>query len=536
MGLRVFAPALGILLSAVLARAAPSQVVPGGEAPNILLIVTDDNSRLEYDVYGWSEIEFPAFTRVAEEGVLFNQAHSSAPSCAPARASILTGRNFWELDEGSHIQAWLPLRFPQLDYLMQSAGYAIGATGKVWGPGVDSSFTEGFRRSGDGWERAPIGADGVYPKEPIRPAGGAFPKYDSVRIEDQVPHLSPIDYAANFETFLDDHRPDHRPFFFWMGTRDPHGPWDGDNYIRFEEEYGVTLDDIPVPGHVPDTPVYRRLRANMLYELRYADDRIARTLEILEERGLLENTLVIVTADNGSPRVPRSKATAYEWGTHVPLAVMWPRGIRGGRVVDDFVNFPDLTCTILEAAGVPAPETMIGRSLLEILKSDEEGRVDPSRDYVVTGLEWHGEMGEQNRAGRMIRDARYAYVVHYGHFQYFERDLERERPDKLYERSLAEESWQNMIRMHPSHPAIVPYARLYLKPSRPEELYDLKHDPWKMNDVVDDPEYAEVRERLKTLLHEYQMETGDPRATGDMKVFDRTREIVRFRKEQGYGN
>jgi len=443
--------------------------------PNILIFITDDESWLERSIYGWSKLPTPHFDRMAKRGVLFTHGYTSAPSCAPSRASLLTGRNFWELEQGAFIQAWLPKKFPVLPDLLAAQGYHVGHTGKGWGPGI-----------------YPEGAHGP---------DSTGPAYNRIQVSEPQEGISSIDYPANLADFLDGRRTG-QPFFFWVGVREPHLPCAKDNYKKLDEKYGVPLDDITVPGFLPDTPAIRRQRANMLYEVCYADDQLGRILGILEQRGELDNTLLIATSDNGTA-CPRSKATPYDWGVHEPLAIMWPVRLKGGRPVEDFVKFPDLAPTILEAAGAPVPPGMSGRSILQLLLSGKSGQVDPSRDWVATGLEWHGEFDPVSRSSRSIRDKRYAYIVNCGNTPGAGLDPLLRLPDSQF-------------------------------PRPPEELYDLEKDSWQMHNVIDDPVYAEVKKRLKTKLKAYQIETKDPRATGDLKIFEETRQFVQQRKRAGY--
>ena len=104
--------------------------------PNILFFITDDESWVERSVYGWSNLQTPNFDRVAEQGVLFTHAFTTAPSCAPSRASVLTGRNFWELEQGAFIQSYLPKKFPLFTTILAENGYHVGHTQKTWGPGA----------------------------------------------------------------------------------------------------------------------------------------------------------------------------------------------------------------------------------------------------------------------------------------------------------------------------------------------------------------------------------------------------------------
>jgi uncharacterized sulfatase len=182
--------------------------------------------------------------------------------------------------------------------------------------------------------------------------------------------------------------------------------------------FGVTLDEVSLPPFMEDTLRKRQARANFLYEICLADRHLARMLASLEERGLLENTLVVVTSDNGTAisdgsQELRGKASPYDLGCHVPLAMMWPARVPAGRTVTDFVSFADFAPTFLEAAGLAVPAGITGRSLLPILASGKSGRVEPGRDFIITGLEWHGEFDPASRSCRSIRDDRYAYLVRY---------------------------------------------------------------------------------------------------------------------------
>lgn len=439
-----------------------------GNRPNVLLFITDDESWLERSAYGWSTLPTPHFDRVARQGVLFTNGFTSAPSCAPSRASVLTGRNFWELRQGAFIQAWLPKEFPVLPQLLEDHGYLVGRTGKGWGPGV-------YPEQGHGLEVA----------------GKVF---NERKVADPVRGISLIDYAGNLEAFLKERAPG-QAFFFWAGPTEPHGPWDRNNHLRLEKEYGVGLEDIKVPPFVEDTSAYRKTRANFLYEICYADKQLGRMLDYLESAGELDNTLVIVTSDNGTA-IAKGKATPYDWATHEPLAVMWPARVPPGRTVTDFVIFADFAPTILEAAGVKTPASMSGRSFLDVLLSKKSGRVDSTRNFAVTGLEWHGEFDPERRTARTIRTDRYSCIMRY-------------------------DGDEDGMEGRPVEPSAV-------------ELYDIKNDPWQETDLSARAEYRDIRENLSRQLINFGRQTGDPRMTGDMKIFRETRLFVQERKRGGY--
>lgn len=494
-----------VLLLASLATALAAAPV---KRPNVVIFITDDESWLERSAYGWSKVPTPNFDRVAREGALFTRGYCSAPSCAPARAALLTGRNFWELEQGAFIQAWLPGKFPTLPDLMEAAGYRAGFTGKGWGPGV---LPESGRKR--------------------NPAGTA---YNTVRRRPREEGLSDIDYPANFAKFLDE-RKAGEPFWFWVGAQEPHAPWGKGNHAKLASEFGISQAAVTVPGFLPDTPGVRIARANMLYEMCRVDRDLGRVLTLLEERGELANTLLIVTADNGTD-ILRAKTNLYDWGLHVPLAVMWPARMPAGRKVDDFVSFADLAPTILEATGQPIPKEMSGLSALDVFLSDKSGRIDPKRSWVAGGLEWHGEAATTSLAGRMIRDERYQYIVNYGTTPREPRVAARERPDSAFAQSRQTEDERGLVAAHPLHPQVAELA-VFFTAARPlEELYDLETDPWQTKNLAAAPAHAATKARLKSQLETYQRQTGDPRATGEMDLFERTRTYVLNRKfgEGGY--
>lgn len=446
--------------------------------PNILFFITDDESAVERSAYGWSKIPTPAFDRVAKDGVLFTNGFTTAPSCAPSRASVLTGRHFWELEQGGFIQAFIPKKYPTVSQVLADHGYEVARTGKGWGPGSHPTL-------------------GITSESLGR-------KFDRETIADPPKGVHANDYAGNFARFLET-RDANKPFFFWAGVMEPHEPSGPDNYLLLEKEFGVTLDDVSLPPFMEDTPRNRRERANFVYEICVADRHLARMLASLEERGLLENTLVVVTADNGTAicdgsRELRGKASPYDLGCHVPLTMMWPARMPGGRTVTDFVSFADFAPTFLEAAGLAVPAGMTGRSLVASLVSGKSGRVESDRDSIITGLEWHGEFDPQSRSCRSIRDDRYAYLVRYANVDGQGKPLD---------------------------------TAALVKPVQ-EEFYDLEKDPWQLHDLVDDPAVAAEQKRLADQLREECARRGDPRFTAEMALFVKTRAYVQKRKKIGY--
>ena len=331
------AVSLAVLLSPA---AAQQQSAARQDRPNILVCLADDWAWPDASAYGQTVVKTPTFDRLAREGVLFSNAFVAAPTCTASRAAMLTGLPPHRLERGGNLNGTLLKKFTTYPDLLEAAGYRVGYTRKGWGPGG----LEGSGRNRN-------------------PAGPEF---------------------KDFAAFLQQTVPPDKPFCFWFGSRDPHRAYEEGSGVRS----GLKPEDIRVPAFLPDTPAVRSDLADYYFAIQRFDREVGELLTPLEKAGRLENTIVIMTGDNGSP-FPRAKPTCYDAGTHVPLAVRWPARIPAGRVVSDFVSLTDLAPTLLQAAGLPVPAEMVGRSFLDVLVANGSGRIDAKRDRVFTERERH---------------------------------------------------------------------------------------------------------------------------------------------------
>jgi N-sulfoglucosamine sulfohydrolase len=487
----VFPALMGIVLFFLMANYS-CPATAQDQRPNILFAISDDQSFPHASAYGARFVETPAFDRVAEEGVLFMNGWAPSPGCSPSRAAILTGRYPWQIEEaGTHASSF-PTKYVVMPDLLEDAGYWIGFTGKGWAPGD--------------WEVS--GRD-------RNPAGPAF---QEARLEPPHQYMSSNDYAGNFREFLEQ-RPEGSPFYFWLGTSEPHRAYEQGIGLAA----GKKLEDVDVPAYLPDTPEVRSDFLDYAVEIEWFDHHLAQALAILDELEELDNTIVIVTSDQGMP-FPRAKANLYEDGLHVPLAIRWGDAAPAGRVVEDLVSLIDLMPTILDATGVehPGDYPMAARSLLDILTSSEDGIVDPSRQAVYAGRERHSYSRWNNHTypQRAIRTHQYLYI----------RNFAPERwpagtPRRIEDGNLTPmHTGYHDIDAAPSLDVMTenaddPYFNKYLHLSvglRPaEELYDILKDPACINNLALDPDYERVTRSLRNRLNVFLKETEDPRVTGD---------------------
>lgn len=336
----------------------------------------------------------------------------------------------------------------------------------------------------------------------------------------------------NFEDFLKA-RKKGQPFCYWFGPTNVHRKW-----IRGSGKklWGIDPDGLKgkMPPFLPDVDVVREDLADYFGEVAAFDASLGVLLAVLKEKGELKNTLVAVSGDHGPPGFPHGKCNLYDFGTKVALAVMGP-GVKGGRVVDDFVNLPDLAPTFLEAGGVKAPEVMTGKTIWPVLKSGKSGLVDKERTWVIVGRERHvarARVGQKPYPQRALRTPDYLFVINFRPDRWPLGDpyrldggkepTERELTHNTFV-TLADEdagptkAWIVGKRKDPKWKFYFDHA--YGKRAR-EELFDLKKDPHQMKNVAGEAKYKEVVETLRQRLLDELKRTGDPRLVDGGKFFE----------------
>jgi arylsulfatase A-like enzyme len=438
------------------------------DRPNILYALADDWSWPHAGVYGDAVVKTPVFDRVAAEGVLFTHVFSAAPSCTPSRAAMLTGQAPHRLEEGANLWGILPKRYPVYPDLLEAAGYAVGLMGKGWGPGS----LEGSGRTRN-------------------PAGPVF---------------------KNFADFLKT-VPKGKPFCFWYGSRDPHRAYVKGSGVQS----GMDPAKVVVPSFLPDTPEVRSDICDYYFAVQRYDRDVGEMLKLLKESGQLDNTMVVMTGDNGWP-FPRAKANLYDAGTRQPLAVRWPARVKAGRKLDDFINLTDLAPTFLEAAGLkPLPE-MTGRSFLGLLL----GETSTGRDRVLLERERHANVrkGDLSYPCRALRTREFLYIRNF-------------RPDRWPagdpQKYVAVGDFgdvdggpsKELILSRRGDPALKPFFERAFAKRPAEELYDLAKDPGQLTNVAGQSEYKDIGLKLRGELDQWLKETGDPRATVDDDRWDK---------------
>jgi arylsulfatase A-like enzyme len=404
--------------------------------PNIVYLHSHDTGRY-VQPYG-HQLPTPNIQRLADQGLLFRQAFCAAPSCSGSRACLLTGQwahvngmtglahRGWTLnDYGRHIVH--PLR---------EAGYWSALVGEQHlsvDPGV-------------------LGYDHVVDIGTTRVHSIAPAALQLLRSRPPQPFFLSIGF---FET--------HREFFEPSSVRDA--------------LYGQP------PAHLPDTPETRADMASFKASARSLDQGVGAVLHGLDELGLVDDTILVLTTDHGLP-FPGAKATLTDRGLGVLLIVRGPGGFLGGHVTDALVSQVDLYPTLCELAGASPPEGLAGRSLLPLARRE----VGEIRDELFAELTYHVAYDPQ----RAIRTRRHKYIRHFG--------------DRL-------EPVLPNVDDSPSKDLLIA-AGWPQRPRPREELYDVILDPGEMRNLAGDAAFADVRADLDARLHAWMRDTADPLLDG----------------------
>ena len=436
--------------------------------PNILFMIADDWSYPHAGVYGDGVVRTPTFDKLATSGVLFSNAYCASPSCAPSRAAILTGRYPHQLESAGNLWSVIPQKFDNWVSILSDAGYHTGKIRKGWGPG---DYSRG------GYLHNPAGPD-----------------------------------FESFESFLDD-RSEREPFCFWFGSSDPHRVYQPNTGAIS----GMSLDEVNVPAFLPDRQCVRNDILDYYFEVERFDRECGQLLKLLEERGELQNTIVVMTSDNGMP-FPRAKANLYDFGTRMPLVVSWPAAILKNHKVESFVNFVDLGPTILEAAGKPTPRSFSGNSFLPLLLNQQESQ--KAREMVFLERERHANVrkGDLSYPMRAIRTRDHLLIKNFENDRWPGGDPEVHQSVGQF--GDVDNSISKFLILEGKDRPETAHFFNWSFGKRPElELYNVKDDPFNLTNLAEDPQMDSVKNALIESLESWMYKTGDLRYSEPQTIY-----------------
>lgn len=445
--------------------------------PNILLIMADQLIPFLTGAYGHDVVQTPNLDRLSEEGITFDAAYSPCPVCAPARAGMLTGRyssNIGAFDNAATFSS----EEPTIPHYLSLAGYDTVLAGKMHFVGADQlhgysrRFTTNVYPADFAW--VPVRGT-EHPSErshALNYVGEAVHvgRWSQFLSGDDETHFRSIEYlrAKKIQkTEAGSKSGAEAPFFLTVSYHHPHEPfWPPQEFWSLYEDADIDIPEFPEnledtystldrwlnvyhgirkADRLRDPDSLRRVRRAYYALVTYVDHKVGELLDALEETGFAENTVVIFTSDHGDMLGERGmvqKRAFYEWSSRVPMILRFPERRGAGQRISAPANLVDLLPTILDIANVPEADRLKtdGASLLDLIPApDMEGR--------YTFSEYHSQ--GSHAPCFMVREGKYKYVYIHG-----------------YE----------------------------------SQLFDLEADPDEWNNLVGDPEYAEIEVHLKKLI------------------------------------
>jgi len=435
---------LGALAAGAASCATQSAISARGSQPNILWITCEDMSA-HLGCYGAPQARTPNIDQLATEGTRYTRTFTVAAVCAPSRSCLITGMYPTTLGT-CHMRCNNPppesIRcFPA--YLREAGYYCTN--------NVKTDYQ--FPVPEDAWNDNSKTAHWRNRPNPAQPFFAVF--NSTVTHESQIGNLTslPADLA----------------------NRIPGGLHDPAN--------------AKLPPYYPDTEVVRKHWAHYQNLIAAMDVWVGDILKQLEEDGLAENTVVFFFSDHGAG-LPRAKRWMYDSGLHVPLIVRWPGMLDAGSVSDSLISFVDFAPTVLNIAGIKAPDHMQGNAFLG-------NRTSSDREYIFAARD---RMDERYDIIRAVRDKRYKYIRNY-------------EPEKGFPGYISYcESWPVMKEMRARFESgdLNETQRLFFREKKPlEELYDTESDPFELHNLVDSPAHAPHLSRLREALDNWMENAED---------------------------
>jgi len=416
------------------------------QKPNFVFIIADDISWDDFGCYGNNQVKTPNIDKLAREGIRFDNAFLTASSCSPSRCSIISGK-YPHANGAAELHTELPESEIPFPLLLKENGYYTAHAGK-WHMGVAAHRAFDIYTDNNGYNNGDGG-------------------------------------EANWIPFLKE-RPKDKPFFFWLASYDAHRPWGADTFQ-------ITHDpaNLEVPVYFADTPETRQDMASYYNEIARFDHYVGKVREELERQGVLNNTVIIVMADNGRP-FPRCKTRVYDSGMKTPFIVFWPDGLKKkGVQTESLISSIDVSSTILELAEIEQPDKYQGISFVPILNSIKA----ETRKYIFSEHNWH----DYEAYERMVRTKDFLY-------------LWNARPNLTNcgpADSKNSPTQHALNELRDAGKLTAAQADVFVAPRPEEELFDLTLENDQLLNVASVEKYKGQLSELRALLQTWMKDTGD---------------------------
>ncbi|MFW5710046.1 MAG: sulfatase [Bacteroidota bacterium] len=413
--------------------------------PNFIIFIADDISWDDFGCYGNNQVKTPNIDYLAGNGIKFNNVYLTASSCSPSRNSIMTGR-YPHNTGAAELHTQPPLDMLSLPEVLKSNGYFTAHSGKFhMGKYIEKGFDVISR------EYSEIGNSG----------------------------------SGSWLRVLQE-RPMDKPFFMWLAALDAHRGWGENQYSGTHDP-----DSLIPPFYLHNGYKTRKDLAQYYDEIYRFDVRIGEIMEELEKQNALNNTMVIVMADNGRP-FPHSKTRVNDRGMKTPFIIFYPDEVEmKAQAANSLISSIDIAPTIAEMAGAEIPVSFQGRSFLSVIENPS----NDFRNYVFAEHNWHDYEAHE----RMVRDKDFMYILN-----------SRPNEPQLGPADVIESpSFTELRALYAKGKLSAVQSDVFMVPRPQEELYDYKKDPQQLLNVASVPEHKEQLDKMRDILQKWMNETGD---------------------------
>ena len=419
-----------------------------GEAkrPNIIIFIADDVSWDDFGCSGNHDVQTPTIDRLSANGIRFTNVYLTASSCSPCRNSIMTGR-YPHNTGAAELHTEPPEEMISFPEVLRNQGYYTAQAGKFhMGTYAERGFDVMFR------DREEIGDGGE---------------------EDWLKTVQ--------------ERPREKPFFFWFAALDAHRRWGPNQFSGTHVPAEITP-----PFYLADGEETRRDLAQYYDEIKRFDYYTGQVISELRSQNILDNTLIIVMADNGRP-FPHSKTRVNDRGMKTPFIVHWPAQIKHpGEICEALVSAIDIAPTLMHLAGIDQIPASFQGFNFERLIQDPAGSF---REHIFAEHNWHDYEAHE----RMVRSRDYMYILN-------------SRPLKAQlgpADAIGSPSYNDLKRLEAQGNLSAVQADIFITPRPFEELYDCRLDSLQLLNLAAVPDYQAVLNKMRTILKQWMDETGD---------------------------
>lgn len=412
--------------------------------PNMVFIIADDVSWDDFGCYGNRNVKTPNIDQLASKGIRFTNFFLTASSCSPSRNSIITGR-YPHNTGAAELHTEPPLEMVSFPEILKQQGYYTAQSGKFH---MGNYARRGFdvvkdgKNIGDGGEEMWI-------------------------------------------TTLQKRQMD-KPFMMWFAALDAHRAWGPNSFSGTHNPAKLTP-----PFYLVDSEGTKIDLAHYYDEIVRFDHYVGLVVAELKNQKVLDNTIIIVMADNGRA-FPHSKTRVNDRGMKTPFIAHWPKGIGTKPVVcNSLVSAIDIAPTLLEMASAKIPETLQGVSFMKLLKNPEKS----FRNYVFAEHNWHDYEAHE----RMVRTKDFLYILN-------------SRPQHTNlgpADAVGSPSFKDLLEGQKNVTLSPEQAEIFIQPRPTEELYKNSSDPEQFENIAAKPEFQEKLVELRLILKNWMAETGD---------------------------